>query len=147
MAIIIKAQYNFMEKNHAIVDFQSFNEQNTQAQKKYVYIFVRQELFLSLNNSCKLLIRFTSAVQHIPDTGISNSVIIFGIEDKSQLEDLFEKYHNILDCYPFYEPYKNTGLTAFTAAPYQKDISLGLSSLWKPKHIPNILATETGDTK
>ncbi len=113
-----------------------------------MYIFVRQDISIP-----QQLVQASHAAHQCglahSDTGISNSVIIFGIEDKSQLEDLFEKYRNILDCYPFYEPYKNTGLTAFATLPIpeEKRHIFRSFSLWKPKHIQNILATETGDTK
>lgn len=48
---------------------------------------------------------------------ITSSIIIFGTKDKSELEHLFSKYNSIIPCHPFYEPYKNIGLTAFATDP------------------------------
>lgn len=117
----------------------SLNEQNTEAQKKYVYIFVRQDMsiqqqFVQGSHAAHECGLFHSS------SGTTSSVIIFGIESKQELEALLEKYSQNLDCYPFYEPYKNTGLTAFATKPIpEADRHLFKSfKLWKPKFVQEI---------
>lgn len=68
-------------------------------------------------------------------SGKSHSIIIFGTKDKTELESLLEHYRPQLSCYPFYEPYKNTGLTAFATLPIpesQRHIFKSFK-LWKPQ--------------
>jgi hypothetical protein len=54
-------------------------------------------------------------------SGESNSIIIFGTKNKAELETLLEEFHPKISCYPFYEPYKDTGLTAFATVPIAED--------------------------
>lgn len=73
-------------------------------------------------------------------TDITSSMILFGIPNKLRLEELFEQYRQNLDCYPFYEPYKNMGLTAFATLPIPEEQRHLFKSfrLWKPQYIQNI---------
>jgi hypothetical protein len=68
-------------------------------------------------------------------SGQTNSIIIFGTKNKEELESLLEKFRPQLDCYPFYEPYKDTGLTAFATKPItETDRHLFKQfKLWKPQ--------------
>lgn len=68
------------------------------------------------------------------DSGTPSSVIIFGIKDKDSLTSLFEQYQLQLPCYPFYEPYKDIGLTAFATQPIVEEQRhlFKKFKLWKP---------------
>lgn len=47
-----------------------------------------------------------------------SSIVLLQIPDRDQLEKELEKFQSIgIDCAPFYEPYDNTGLTAFSTLP------------------------------
>ena len=67
-------------------------------------------------------------------SGESNSIIIFGTKSKEELESLFDRFHPEIPCYPFYEPYKDTGLTAFATQPIpeSKRHTFKEFKLWKP---------------
>jgi hypothetical protein len=81
-----------------------------------VYIFVRQDLPLP-----QQLVQASHAAH---ESGLSNShsgelnsIIIFGTNNKEELESLLDRFHPEIPCYPFYEPHKNIGLTAFATEP------------------------------
>lgn len=67
-------------------------------------------------------------------SGNSNSIIIFGIKNKTELESLLERFHPEIPCYPFYEPYKEVGLTAFATQPIPESERKNFKEfkLWKP---------------
>jgi hypothetical protein len=48
---------------------------------------------------------------------------------------LLEEFRPQIDCYPFFEPYKNTGLTAFATKPITEDHRHLFKNfkLWNPK--------------
>lgn len=54
-------------------------------------------------------------------SGKSHSIIIFGTKNKEELESMLERFRPELSCYPFYEPYKDTGLTAFATLPIPEE--------------------------
>lgn len=66
-----------------------------------------------------------------PDT---HSIIIFGAENKKSLELLYSRFRSQIPCFPFYEPYKNTGLTAFATSPIGNEERHIFKEfkLWKP---------------
>lgn len=74
-----------------------------------------------------------SGLYHSP-TKIISSVIIFGTKNKEELESLFNKYNQTIQCFPFFEPYKNIGLTAFATMPIGEDLRHLFKEfkLWKP---------------
>lgn len=74
-----------------------------------------------------------SGLSHNP-TEIISSVIIFGTKNKDELESLFNKYNPLINCFPFFEPYKNIGLTAFATMPIGEDLRHLFKEfkLWKP---------------
>ena len=119
------------------------NEQNTEAQKKYVYVFVRQDISIPQQFVQACHAAHSCGLEH-NDSGISSSIILFGIDNKEQLESLLEKYRLQLNCHPFYEPYKNTGLTAFATDPIPEDQRhiFKSFSLWKPKFVQNNITEE-----
>jgi hypothetical protein len=65
----------------------------------------------------------------------ANSIIIFGTKNKEELESLLEQFRPQLDCYPFFEPYKDTGLTAFATNPISEENRHLFKNfkLWKPQ--------------
>lgn len=81
-----------------------------------MYIFVRQDMSIQqqLVQACHAA-HESGIKNQISD--ITSSIIIFGSRNKSELEHLFSKYNSIIPCHPFYEPYKNIGLTAFATDP------------------------------
>ena len=72
-------------------------------------------------------------MSHDPTKTIS-SIIIFGTKNKEELESLFNQYKNQLNCYPFFEPYKDIGLTAFATEPIGEEVRhmFRQFKLWKP---------------
>lgn len=68
-------------------------------------------------------------------SGETNSIIIFGTKDRPELESLLDDFSPKLECYPFFEPYKDTGLTAFATKPIpESDRHLFKKfKLWKPQ--------------
>ena len=98
-----------------------------------MYIFVRQDISIPQQLVQASHAAHESGLAH-SQSGESNSIIIFGTKDKSELEDLFDRFHPEIDCYPFFEPYKDTGLTAFATKPIlesQRKIFKEFK-LWKP---------------
>ena len=74
-------------------------------------------------------------------SGTSNSIIIFGTQSKEELESHFEKFKNEVNCHPFFEPYKNVGLTAFATDPIPENQRHLFKEfkLWKPVAINPII--------
>ena len=81
-----------------------------------MYIFVRQDISIPQQLVQASHAAHESGLAHSKHVS-SNSIIIFGTKDKAELEYLLEQYRSELSCYPFYEPYKDTGLTAFATLP------------------------------
>ncbi len=106
-----------------------------------MYIFVRQDMSIAqqLVQACHAA--HESGIKN-QTSDITSSIIIFGTSNKSELEHLFSKYNSIISCHPFYEPYKNIGLTAFATDPIQQhlrhlfsEFKLWNSSIHKPIHV------------
>lgn len=105
-----------------------------------MYIFVRQDISIPQQLVQASHAAHESGLAH-SQSGQSHSIIIFGTKDKAELEYLFEQYRSELSCYPFYEPYKNTGLTAFATLPIPESKRHIFKSfkLWKAEQfIPEI---------
>lgn len=74
-----------------------------------------------------------SGLHHSP-TEVISSVIIFGTPNKEHLEHLLQKYQKHINCFPFFEPYKDIGLTAFATMPIGEELRPLFKEfkLWKP---------------
>jgi hypothetical protein len=105
-------------------------------EKGYVYIFVRQDMSISQ--------QLVQAVHAAHESGLAHqtpqhpsSVILFGTKNQEDLEKCLDKYKKELNCYPFYEPYKNIGLTAFATEPISEDQRKLFKQyqLWKPQEL------------
>ena len=112
----------------------------TQSDKKYIYVFVRQDLSLAQQLVQASHAAHEAGLHHNPSKTTS-SVIIFGTSNKEELENLFAKYKQNLQCYPFFEPYKDVGLTSFATEPIpeEKRNLFKQFKLWKPKEINPII--------
>lgn len=63
-----------------------------------------------------------------------NSIILFGTKNKQELNSLLERFSKDFICFPFFEPYKNIGLTAFAIQPITETHRHNFKEfkLWKP---------------
>lgn len=99
-----------------------------------MYIFVRQDISIPQQLVQAAHAAHESGLAH-SNSGKLNSIIIFGTKDKEELESLLDRFRPQLTCYPFYEPYKDTGLTAFATLPIpeaDRHLFKGFK-LWKPQ--------------
>ncbi len=85
-----------------------------------MYIFVRQDLSLAQQLVQASHAAHESGLAH-QNTVSPSSIIIFGTQDKCELEYHFARFSEQLKCFPFFEPYKNIGLTAFATEPIGED--------------------------
>ena len=99
-----------------------------------MYIFVRQDISIPQQLVQASHAAHESGLAH-SHSGKSNSIIIFGTKDKAELESLLDRFHPEIPCYPFYEPYKDTGLTAFATYPIPEEDRHIFKEfkLWKPQ--------------
>ena len=110
------------------------------SEKKYVYIFVRQDISIPQQLVQASHAAHESGLAHSASTSL-NSIVIFGAKDKPELESLLDRFRAEIDCHAFFEPYKDTGLTAFATPPLpesKRDIFKGFK-LWQPKQNKNII--------
>ena len=104
-----------------------------QIDKKFVYVFVRQDLSIQQQLVQAAHAAHESGLAH-DSSGTSHSIIIFGTKNKEQLESLFHRFRPEIECHPFFEPYKDTGLTAFATKPITSEHRHHFKEfkLWKP---------------
>lgn len=88
--------------------------------KKYVYIFIRKDMSIQQQLVQASHAAHESGLNHTQSTQ-SHSIIALGIDNKEQLEHLYQYFSQQLECYPFYEPYKDMGLTAFATKPITEE--------------------------
>ncbi len=97
-----------------------------------MYLFVRQDLSIAqqLVQAChgahECGLQQSSSAPH-------SSIIVLGVPDKVALQCAFQKFSPLLPCHPFFEPYKDIGLTSFATAPTVRRELFAHYSLWSPK--------------